>query len=153
MAYLYIRNVTQPRAKEATTKQTDTTETCRQRKGEFEQFLNSPYVAKISLCIFFTCKGPKKMHLSCSGLSSFSWWPKSDGGEAQTRKERSLNIHTSKLSHFQTFTLSNFHMFNISHSQTFTLSFFITYKLEKGAVDTFKEEIIKTDNFNLNKVI
>ena len=28
VGYLYMRNVTQPRAKDATTKQTDTTETC-----------------------------------------------------------------------------------------------------------------------------
>ena len=26
------------------------------------------------------------------------------------------------------------------------------YKLERGVVDTFKVEIIKTDNFNLKKV-
>ena len=39
-----------------------------------------------------TCSGPKKMHLSCSGLSSFSWWPTRDGGEAHTGGEKWLRI-------------------------------------------------------------
>ena len=49
-----------------------------------------------------------------------------------------LFIHTSnfKLSHFQTFTPSNFHTFNLSHFQTFILSNFHTFTLSH--FQTFK---------------
>ena len=59
------------------------------------------------------------MQRSCSGLSSFSWWPTSDGGEAQTKEVSGSNFHTFKHSNIHTtFTLSNIHTFKYQYEFT-----------------------------------
>lgn len=59
------------------------------------------------------------MQRSCSGLSSFSWWPTSDGGEAQTKEGSGSNFHTFKHSNIHTtFTLSNIHTFKYQYEFT-----------------------------------
>ena len=93
--------MTQPRASEATTKDTDTTETCKQgeqgkqgKQGKYGQ--SSKLLPEGNFGKLVTCSGPKKMHLSCSGLSSFSWWPTREGGEAHTGRRSGSELQMGK---------------------------------------------------------
>ena len=129
VGYLYMRNVTQPRAKDATTKQTDTTETCVGKKMWTWTICELPIYRErknLDKIILSPAAGQRR----CSGAVQVS--APSAGGPPVTverhklKKEVAqtftlLNIQTFTLSNIYTFTLSNTHTFRYSNFQTSTI--------------------------------